>query len=343
MSKQRDNARVLGGSFEDLLGAPVEIEAAGASGHLPAGIDCLIRGSGHRFACKAAPSGQLAAVTRALFELQQYRGKAIPLLVVPFMGPGGRDRCDTANQAWMDLSGNAEIKVSGLIVHVEGKPNRFRRRGRPWSVFAAKSSRVARRLLQDPDRWYTQREISDSTGLSESFVSKIVRRLETDRLVSRDRESYSVTAHDPGLLLDAWAERYDFFRHAVIRGHASAPSGEALLKKLSAGFRSADLVHAATGLAGAWLLAPMALFRTTTLYVSEEPSEEVKKAIGFRETESGSNVWLVVPDDEGVFQGTMTKSAIPCAAPVQVYLDLKFHPERAEEAAAQLRREVLTW
>jgi hypothetical protein len=30
-------------------------------------------------------------------------------------------------------------------------------------------------------------------------------------------------------------------------------------------------------------------------------------------------------------------------APVQVYLDLKGHPERAKEAAAELRSRVLQW
>lgn len=34
---------------------------------------------------------------------------------------------------------------------------------------------------------------------------------------------------------------------------------------------------------------------------------------------------------------------VPCVHPVQVYLDLKGHPERSSEAAARLRAEALPW
>ena len=55
----------------------------------------------------------------------------------------------------------------------------------------------------------------------------------------------------------------------------------------------------------------------------------------------GENVWLVVPNDEGVFHGAAEREGICCVHPVQVYLDLKNHPERSEEAAAQLRLKIL--
>ena len=52
-------------------------------------------------------------------------------------------------------------------------------------------------------------------------------------------------------------------------------------------------------------------------------------------------MWLVVPNDLGVFHGTDICDEVRCVHPVQAYLDLKAHPERASEAAEQLRREVL--
>src|SRR5690606_36897725 len=105
-----------------------------------------------------------------------------------------------------------------------GRPNQFRRRGRPANVFAPKSSRIARLLLMQPHARWTQREISQATGVSEGFVSRIVARLEADRYVERDAQG-ALRVKDPNLLLEAWRERYEFSRHSIIRGHVAARSG----------------------------------------------------------------------------------------------------------------------
>jgi hypothetical protein len=57
----------------------------------------------------------------------------------------------------------------------------------------------------------------------------------------------------------------------------------------------------------------------------------------------GANVWLVVPNDVGVFDGVETKEGTACVHPVQAYVDLLRHPERAKEAAAELRTRMLRW
>ena len=72
-------------------------------------------------------------------------------------------------------------------------------------------------------------------------------------------------------------------------------------------------------------------------------SKELINSLVFREEERGSNVWFVVPKDEGVFHGSKKVEGIDCAHPVQVYLDLSGHPERAIEAADNLRNEFLNW
>ena len=57
----------------------------------------------------------------------------------------------------------------------------------------------------------------------------------------------------------------------------------------------------------------------------------------------GANLWLVVPNDAGVFHGAAEKDGIHCVHPVQAYFDLKGHSERASEAAERLRNEFLDW
>jgi len=85
------------------------------------------------------------------------------------------------------------------------------------------------------------------------------------------------------------------------------------------------------------------MFRLVIFFVPEEPSESLMKAAGFRPEERGANVWLVVPNDEGVFADASEQRGVQCVHPVQAFLDLKGHPERAAEAATELRKRLLNW
>lgn len=225
---------------------------------------------------------------------------------------------------------------------VDGQPNRFKRRGRPASAFAPKSARISRWLLRHPDVSTTQRELAGATGLSEGLTSKVVSRLEQAGLLVRERGG-AVRVPDPDLLLDAWREVYDFSKHDLLRGHAPARSGEALLRRACEELEQTTASYAATGLAAAWLMSKHATFRLTTIYLLESPSQPFLRSIGFREQERGANLWIAAPNDEGVINGNEYRDGVRCVSPVQAYLDLKAHPERSKEAADHLRRKHLNW
>jgi hypothetical protein len=258
------------------------------------------------------------------------------------MGAAGRERCEAAGVGWLDLSGNARIVAPGLRLIIEGQPNRFRRPGRPLSAFAPKSARIARWLLMHPNQAATQREIARVTDVDEGFTSRIVSRLEEDDLVIREPNG-AIRAREYDLLLDAWREDYDFSKHRILRGHLPARSGDELLGLLAGRLRKETILYAATGLAAAWMLTRFAAFRTVTLYLAEGPGRDVLSRLGVREDEQGANVWLVVPNDHGVFHGASERDNIRCVHPVQVYLDLLGQPERAKEAAEELRARWLRW
>ncbi|MCC7141959.1 MAG: hypothetical protein IT349_07625, partial [Candidatus Eisenbacteria bacterium] len=165
---------------------------------------------------------------------------------------------------------------------------------------------------------------------------------EEAELLAREPDG-GIRLRDPDLLLDAWREDYDFSKHHIFRGHIAARSGEEALHLLSDGLRVHGTEHAATGLAAAWLLTKFVSFRLVTIYVAELPAPKVLERLGLREEARGANVWLAVPKDEGVFQGSREIEQVVCVHPVQAYLDLKDQPERAKEAAERLRAEFLKW
>jgi hypothetical protein len=307
------------------------------------GADFVVEQGALRMAVEVKESGGTAAVGAAIAAVRsarRHRPKVLPVVAVPFMGDVGKKLCADAGVSWFDLSGNANIVAPGLRILIEGKPNRFIQRGRPSTAFAAKSSRIARQLLIDPRRSWRQQDLARAARLDDGFTSRIVQRLEHDRLIERNEGLLRV--RDANLLLDAWSEAYDFAKHDIVRGHVSARDGEELLAK--AQILESKVQYAATGLAAAYLYTRFAAFRLATFYVARRPPEPLLRDLGFREEPRGANVWLVVPNDEGVFDGADNFSKIVhCVHPVQAYLDLKGHPERAEEAASELRARLLRW
>jgi hypothetical protein len=305
-----------------------------------------LRAGKHIFLVEARSSSDRTALNPAAVgvdkERQAMGRDAIPLLVVPYMGETGSRFCGERGLAWMDLSGNAHITAPNLLIHIEGKANLFKHAGRPSNLFAPKSSRIVRRLLMESDRGFTQRVLSQVTGLDEGYVSRIVRRLMEGGLVVKDTEGF-LKPEDPGQLLDAWYDAYDFKKHHLIKGYIAARSGEELLHRIGEQLEKLAMDYAATGLGAAWAYTHFAGFRIVTVYLSETPGNALSRDLGFRIDERGANTWLVVPADEGVFHGAEKRDGISCVHPVQAYLDLKGHPERSSEAASRLRQDYLQW
>lgn len=327
----------------------------------PPGCDCdlLAKADNHLFLVDIRRSGSAAPVYAAARKLREVAQRynpsrradpstiVVPLLVVPYMGPVGRRICQEEGLSWIDLSGNADIGAERLRIRVTGNKNRFKRRGRRATPFSPKASRVVRQLLMDYPRRRTQAEIVQLTGVDQGFVSRILRGLEQEQLVTRIAKAHEPTGRaqrkegvyqivNSSLLLRSWQEEYDFTRHRIIRGHIAARSSAELLHSLATAFQQAGYLVAATGLAGAWLLTHFAAFRLVTLYLNAEPRGQLLDDVGFRHDDRGANTWLVVPNDEGVFAGRQEREGIECSHPVQVYLDLQSHPERSAEASARL-------
>lgn len=311
------------------------------------GADLVVEQDRFRLVVEFKGVGDSAIVGAAIRQVKQNAGHlgrtAMPVVAVPYMGEVGKRLCAEAGVSWFDLSGNANIVAPRLRIIIEGKPNKFVRKGRPSTAFAPKSARVARRLLLEPHiRPFRQQELARETGLDDGFVSRIVRRLEEDGLLDRTKEG-AVRVRDPNLLLDAWTEVYDFEKHTILKGHVTSRSGDELLPRVAEALEHAKLRHAATGLAGAWLHTQFAGFRLVTFFVDKIPSESRLRALGFRSEPKGANVWLVVPNDDGVFDGAEKKNGVACVHPVQTYVDLQGQPERAKEAADELRARLLQW
>jgi len=305
--------------------------------------DAVFAASGRTFVVQVKNSGSPGRVAAAIRQLEtaehSFPHGAVPLLAVPYMGAAAQKLCARAKLSWMDLSGNARIIAPGIFYQNLGNKNRFRRPGRPESAFGPKGARITRRLLMESAKGVKQRTLAASTGLDEGHTSRIVGKLLEAGLVHRGKDGIRVT--DANVLLAAWLEEYRFDRHDIIRGHIASRGGDLLIQAIAEILSRVDELYAATALPAAWLWTRYAGFRLVTVYLSSPPSSELKKELGFREEARGANTWLVVPNDEGVFDGADLVDGIRCVHPIQAYVDLKYHPERAEEAAEELRKRLI--
>jgi hypothetical protein len=111
-----------------------------------------------------------------------------------------------------------------------------------------------------------------------------------------------------------------------------------VLKKAVPG---AEVGWALTGLAAAWRLTHFAMCRLTSLFVRQVPSSAWLDSLHFVEGSRGANLWILAPANDSVFMGARNVQGVPCVHPLQAFLDLKAHPERASEAATRLRALVL--
>lgn len=336
---EREALRRLPAVMAELFHEPlVERAVVPASGGRD--VDAAISAAGRRWLIELKTSSSPGTVASAADQLAAFANDSgVAVLVVPFMTPAGAKAADDRSLNWIDLSGNAHLRDRELYVRVQGRPNQFAGRGRPSSAFAPKSSRVARALLLDPQRWWVQKELSEHTDLDPSRISRVVRRLDHDQLLERDH--LRLRPRDPYLLLDAWADDYRFDRHDIVTGHLSG-SGVDLARAVSKRLGDADIEHGFTGLPAAWALERFARFRLVSVYVSGDP-RKAADVVALRRNERGANLQVIGPDDQGVFDGRRVIDGLPCVTPVQVYLDLGHLPERAAEAAEQLRTEGRLW
>lgn len=339
---EREAARKLPELLEDLLDrplvGPVAREAQTSAGSRADAV-AEIDGQTWVFEMKSSSRpGTVAAAKEQLARAADALGAQLAILVVPHMSAAGSRTAAEVGLNWIDLSGNASIRDGEhLYIHVRGNANRNVRRGRPSSPFAPKSARVTRELLIDPTRWWRQKDLAAVTGLDDGHVSRVVRRLGDEMLL--EESDLAVRPRDPLLLLDAWDDEYRFDRHDLVFGHASG-SGIELAGEVAERLRGEGIRHAFTGLPAAWLLSRFVQFRLNSVYVEGDPYE-VADRIGLRVEERGANVQLLAPDDAGVFSGGHELDGIECVSPAQVYLDLRHLPERASEAAEELRERRL--
>ena len=335
MDWEREAATRLPPLLEEWFRAPVEVLAGAPDDR----ADVVVRVAGRVLAFEVKGGDHIATLDRAAESLQRRPGTELGVVAVPHMGPRARAWAAERGISWVDLSGNADVQAGDLRLLVSGNANRYTNPGRPSNPFTPTYSRVSRALLCDVDRWWKQVDLAREVDLPSGTVSKAIQRLDSLELLDRN-DVGELRSRSPSLLLDSWTQRYRISDHSVRRYHVPSRSGPEALEALVDTFAGESMRWAVTGLSAGWLYTSFAGFRLNSFFVEQHPSNP--EDLGLREVDRGENVWLLVPNDEGVFYRA-TESMPSRVHPAQVFLDLQWHPERAAEASQALREQLLDW
>ncbi len=272
-------------------------------------------------------------------ELQEVmNGGRQPLLVVPCLNDRLLQRCKDRFLSVIDLNGQAWIRSKGFLVDRGPLPGRnYRYDLEPRNIFVGKSERIVRSLLTDRDRKWTQAELCQRTWASSGLLSRITTYLlKQEYLIKTGSRTFKL---DPDLrLLDDWAKADEIEGRTRLVRYSGLPSDTVQLEErlvLWAKETKTDLAF--TQWAAACQRRGYTEPEICSAYVSRFPSKEEVKDLGLREVPDAGNLWLYLPEDEGVFLEVSQPLKLPVVSDAQIYLDLQNTGLRGPDAAQALR------
>lgn len=251
----------------------------------------------------------------------------------PFISEESKRICLENNIGYLDLSGNCQIRFDRVYINVEGKKNPYPTTRPLKSIFATKSTRGLRVLLCNPQNDWFVKDFAYEANISLGQASNLKQRLLDYELIEEieNQKGTKFRLVNPDMLLNKWVNNY-CYRKNTIRNFYSLDDVKTVEKKLNNYFMNNRFRYAFTLTSGAARVAPFLRYNKAFCYVNGNLSS-IAKDLDFKEVNTGPNVSLMEPYDEGIFYKLQRIDDVQIVSDVQLYLDLKSYKERGEEAA----------
>jgi hypothetical protein len=321
-------------------------EALGPDRRIDILVHIKVAGRRRALVCEVKANGQPRFARTALLQLKdyvaQYKGRATPVLIAPFLSPEVQKMCREAEVGFLDLEGNARLLFDGVFIDHQksGKPAATRRELR--SLFKPKSARVLRTLLRDPHRAWRVVELAAAADVSVGQVSNVRSGLIDREWAQTTNEGLRLS--EPDALLDAWREAYEpqgqrLNFYTTLHGNAFE---EVARRSLGIDRQKGQAIFASFS-AAAWM-APYGRTGTQYFYADEAGLERLRAALKLTSAAKGDNVAVTLSNDDGLFRDSIEPAPGSfCTGLVQTYLDLALAGERGRESADHLRLTRLGW
>ncbi len=262
---------------------------------------------------------------------------AYGIFIAPYVSPVSAGICRDAGIGYVDLSGNCSIAFRQVFISREKMGNRYPLKTMLSSIYSPKSERILRVLLTYPFQSWKVIDLAGAAQVSPGMITHVSKILIEEEWMVKTPRGISLT--NPEHLLADWTNNYTIKRN-ILYSYYSLKSLSDMETEIAKTCESMNIPYALTGFSACNRLAPMVKGQRIMIYVSQL-IEKVADSVGLKSVESGVNVVLVQPYDEGVYWNAKLTGDLQIANPIQVYIDLKRYPGRGEEAADFLYREVI--
>ena len=303
----------------------------------------------------------LAILTQYVDTDEQARGEMLPVAIVPvlfapYLSPTVIDRCTGAGVNCVDAAGNGRI-VLGTRTYIErvGQPAPTEHQEAIASLFTPKAERVLRVLLNAAGAlhhtWRVQ-PLAEEARVSIGQVARIKAALHERGFITEDstvRHHGGFHLTQPEALLKEWATSVRTKRNRLGVDHTyhAVDSVMELKRMLCRKISDHRNKVALSGLLAAERYAPYVVSPRFTAYIVEQEDvtlERFEEALDLQPVQSGINVVLTLPRDEGILylpedikaEFIASPDSIQTVSPIQAYLDLQRLGGRAEEGAQHL-------
>ncbi|MEE9115532.1 MAG: type IV toxin-antitoxin system AbiEi family antitoxin [Thermoplasmata archaeon] len=266
---------------------------------------------------------------------------AYPVFAAPYITESSRELCKESGIGYLDLVGNVYLRFDNVFIE-RTRPETIQCERRSLrTLVAPKTGRVIRILLMSPNRAFGVTELADDSGVSSAHAYKVSNTLEDKGFVRRDPDR-KVVLTKPGELLETWAASVEFDKNDIVTAYSLERTPEAIVKRVREVSRQFDLEYALTLFAGAAMVAPFVRYYDVAFYAPSNV-EEWMRHLDLREVESGSNVQVVIPRDDGVFMNMQIVDEVNVVSDIQLFADLYNNPARGREQAEFLRKERIDY
>ena len=298
-------------------------------------------GKKHNLLVIAQNNGQPRLIRAAAARLALCKDKfpnPYGIIVAPYISEQSAAICKDAGVGYLDLKGNCRVAFDSVYIERTGIPNDSERRQLRY-IYSPKAERVLRVLLGDVRQSWKVKDLAQAAGVSLGHASNVKSRLEQGEFISAGANGLRVTR--PGELLREWAKNYSMRRSEAHRFWSPLKLAEAE-PALAAYARKKSLPCALTGFSAGAIYAPMVIQPGLFAYCGGDISE-LAEALRLKPVESGENIRLIKPYEDGVFIDSRKLQGRTLVSPVQAYLDLTALGGRGAEAAQAIMEQVLKW
>ncbi|MBS0197729.1 MAG: hypothetical protein JSR77_13320 [Planctomycetes bacterium] len=284
------------------------------------------------------PQRAIAVVDRLRREPLPPVPTSLAVVAAPYISERVAQVCREGGIGYVDAAGNCRISAPGFHLQVEGRKNELPDTRPAENLFAAKSSRIVRALIEQPERVWRVQDLAREVGVSMGLASRIKHKLIEQAFA--EEIAPGIRARNPGALLDAWAAVYKGRSRAIL---VYSMDEIAALERRIAGWCADHAVKFALAeFSAAARLSPMVRHKRAAVYIQEALSRDVAglmmRELELKEVDTGATAVLWVTEDDSVFYNCSKQDGLTIVSAVQAYLDLMRNPGRGREAAEQVLR-----